>query len=50
MLRESVIAEVAGKQKANVLKREGGLSRLARLKPVPHGYVSIVTGVRRCAP
>ena len=48
MLRESVIAEVAGKQKANVLKREGGLSRLARLRPVPHGYVSIVTGVRRC--
>ena len=48
MLRESVIAEVAGKQKANVMRREGGLSRLARLKPVPHGYVSVVTGVRRC--
>lgn len=48
MLRESVIAEVAGKQKANVLRRSPGLSRLGRLKDVPAGFVSIVTGVRRC--
>lgn len=48
MLRESVIAEVAGKQKANVLRRDQGLVRLPRLKDVPSGFVSIVTGVRRC--
>jgi len=48
MLRERIIAEVAAKQKANVLRRPSGLSRLARLKDVPTGFVSIVTGVRRC--
>ena len=48
MLRESVIAEVAAKQKANVMKRAPGLSRLKRLKEVPRGFVTIITGVRRC--
>ena len=48
MLRESVIAEVAAKQKANVMKRPQGLSRLERLKEAPRGFVTIITGVRRC--
>ena len=48
MLRERVIAEVAAKQKAIVLGRSPGLSRLERLGNVPSGFVSIVTGVRRC--
>ena len=48
MLRESVIAEIAGKQKANVLRRSAGLSRLSRLRAVPKGFASIITGVRRC--
>lgn len=48
MLREGVIAEVAAKQKANVVQRSPGLSRLERLKDCPRGFVSIITGVRRC--
>lgn len=35
MLRESVIAEVAAKQRATVMKRTPGLSRLQRLKDAP---------------
>ena len=48
MLRESVIAEVAAKQKANVLGRSPGMSRLERLGSTPQGFVSVITGVRRC--
>ena len=48
MLRERVIAEVAAKQKANVLGRSPGMSRLERLGKVPSGFASVVTGVRRC--
>lgn len=48
MLRESVIAEVAAKQKTNVLGRSPGMPRLERLGNVPPGFASIVTGVRRC--
>lgn len=48
MIRESVIVQAAGKQKAGVLKRAGGLARLKHLKDVPQGFVSVVTGVRRC--
>lgn len=48
MLRESVIAEVAAKQRANVMKRTPGLSRLQRLKDAPNGFATIITGVRRC--
>lgn len=48
MLRESVIAEVAARQKANVFRRSPGLLRVGRLKVAPEGFVSIVTGVRRC--
>lgn len=48
MLRENVIKEVADRQKANVARRAPGLSRLNRLKAVPSGFVSIITGVRRC--
>lgn len=48
MLRESVIADVAAKQKSNVMRRSAGLSRLGRLKDAPNGFVTIITGVRRC--
>ncbi len=48
MLRESVIVEVAAKQKANVLRRPSGLLRLSRLKKAPLGVANIITGVRRC--
>ena len=48
MLRESVIADVAAKQKSNVLGRSPGMSRLGRLPDAPTGFASIVTGVRRC--
>ena len=48
MLRESVIADVAAKQKANVMRRLPGLTRLGRLKDAPKGFVTIITGVRRC--
>lgn len=48
MLRESVISEVAAKQKANVLGRSPGMSRLPRLADAPNGFASVVTGVRRC--
>ena len=48
MLRAQVIAEVAAKQKANVLGRSPGMSRLERLRNVPMGFLSVVTGVRRC--
>ena len=48
MLRAQVIAEVAAKQKANILGRSPGMSRLERLGNVPAGFLSVVTGVRRC--
>ena len=48
MLRAQVIAEVAAKQKANILGRSPGMSRLGRLGNVPAGFLSVVTGVRRC--
>ena len=48
MLRESVIADVAVKQKSNVLGRSPGMSRLGRLPDAPTGFASIVTGVMRC--
>ena len=48
MLRAQVIAEVAAKQKANILGRSPGMSRLERLGNVPTGFLSVVTGVRRC--
>lgn len=48
MLRESVISEVASKQKANVARRSPGLDRLSRIRDAPKGFVHVVTGVRRC--
>ncbi len=48
MLREGVIADVAAKQRANVMRRLPGLSRIGRLKDAPSGFVTIITGVRRC--
>ena len=48
MLRAQVIADVAAKQKANILGRSPGMSRLERLGNVPAGFLSVVTGVRRC--
>lgn len=48
MVRESVITQISCKQKAGVLKRAGGLARLNLLKDVPQGFVSVITGVRRC--
>ena len=48
MLRAQVIAEVVAKQKANILGRSPGMSRLERLGNVPAGFLSVVTGVRRC--
>ncbi len=48
MFRENTIAEIAEKQKALVLGRESGMSRIERLGSAPAGFAQIVTGVRRC--
>ena len=48
MIRESVLANIAERQRERVRLREPGLSRVARLSKVPPGFVSIITGVRRC--
>ncbi len=48
MIRESVIAAVAAKQKETILNRNPGLPRLDKLRPAPAGFSLVVTGVRRC--
>ncbi|MBQ7252429.1 MAG: ATP-binding protein [Kiritimatiellae bacterium] len=48
MIRESVIAAVAAKQKEHVLARAGGLPRLEKLRAAPAGFAWIISGVRRC--
>lgn len=48
MIRESVIAAVAAKQKERVLSRSGGLPRLDALRSGPKEFALVVSGVRRC--
>lgn len=48
MIRESVLANIVERQRERVQQRDPGLSRVARLSKVPPGFVSIITGVRRC--
>lgn len=48
MIRESVIAAVAARQKERVMARDDGLPRLGKLRPEPPGFALVVSGVRRC--